>query len=281
MSVSRTSAGGIVFTERHGGAGTTLVLLHGIGSNASAWEPVIAHLPDNRRIIAWNAPGYGGSKRLSHEWPVAADYASALQTLLDELKIERAILVGHSLGALMAASFAADRSGRVAALMLASPASGQGATPGGALPAKAAARIDDLASLGVETFAATRSANLIHEPELNPQAVASVRRQMEALEPQGYGQAVRMLASGRLADDAKRLDVSTFVVLGDADTVTPPAGIRAIFDTIPEKVRRTYAEIPGAGHALAAQAPQAFADAISQMIAAGETTNPKEAMSHV
>ena len=281
MIVTRTSAGGIVFTDRHGGAATPLVLLHGIGSNASAWDPVIAHLPDDRRIIAWNAPGYGGSKQLAPEWPVAADYAGALETFLDDLEIDRVLLVGHSLGALMAASFAADHPGRVAALILASPASGQGAIPGGALPAPAAARIDDLARLGADAFAAARAANLIHEPERNPEAVASVRRQMEALELQGYRKAVRMLASGRLADDARRLDVPAFVVLGAADTVTPPAGIRAIFDAIPEAVRRSCAEVPEAGHALASQAPQAFAEAIGQMIAASETSTPKEAMSHV
>ncbi|MFV0383463.1 alpha/beta fold hydrolase, partial [Paracoccus sp. (in: a-proteobacteria)] len=71
------------------GDGLTLILLHGIGSNASGFAGLLPHLPPGWRVIAWAAPGYGGSAPLAGEWPVAADYARALARLMDRLGIDR------------------------------------------------------------------------------------------------------------------------------------------------------------------------------------------------
>jgi len=51
---------GLTWLERPGSGGV-IVLLHGIGSNAASFTPLLAHLPKALRVIAWNAPGYGGS----------------------------------------------------------------------------------------------------------------------------------------------------------------------------------------------------------------------------
>ena len=58
-------------------------------------------------VIAWDAPGYGKSDELLTDQPNATDYAKRLAALFDTLKIEKAIVVGHSLGALQASAFAA------------------------------------------------------------------------------------------------------------------------------------------------------------------------------
>ena len=84
----------------------------------------------------------------------------------------------------------------------------------------------------------------------------------------GYGQAARMLASGRLLDDAERLWVPTDVIVGAADRVTPPEGARRVHDRLPAKARGTYTELPGLGHALYQQDPARFAAALRQGAAA-------------
>lgn len=259
------TADGLEYLERPGRGGPVLVLLHGIGSNAASFAPLLPLLPDDWRVIAWNAPGYGTSTPLEAGWPVAADYARALAGLYDALSLDRPLLVGHSLGALTAAAFAAEHPERVARLLLASPATGHGVAPGGTLGPAAQARIDDLDRLGATAFAALRAPRLVWRPEANPGLVAAVADGMGRVDRRGYGQAVRMLASGRLLDDAARLSVPTDVIVGAEDVVTPPGNARDVHAAVRPDRRGALTIVPEAGHALYHQAPAAFARALTAL----------------
>lgn len=261
MSWAAHTSDGITYLER-AASGETLVLLHGIGSNAGSFTPLLPHLPETSRVIAWNAPGYGGSDPLAQDWPQAQDYALALRGLLDRLQISTCALLGHSLGALIAAAFAADNADRVTRLTLAAPAIGHGVAPGEVLSAAAQTRIDDLDRLGASAFAAVRAPRLVHRPEDNPETLALVQAAMGQVAMPGYGQAARMLASGRLLDDAERLWVLTDVIVGAEDRVTPPEGARRVHRMLHAKARGRYTELPGLGHALYQQDPARFAGAL-------------------
>lgn len=262
MSGELHSSGGITFRERPG-SGPVLVLLHGIGSDAQSFAPLLPHLPSEIRVIAWNAPGYGGSEPLPMDWPEARDYANALAGLLDRLEVQKCALLGHSLGALIASAFAAERTDHVSHLTLASPAIGHGVTKGEALSAAAQARIDDLERLGAEVFAAARAPRLVFCPAENTAALKIVQGAMGRVSMPGYGQAVRMLASGRLPDDVARLCVPTDVITGAEDIITPPEGARRVHAALPEPVRGRFTELPRLGHALYQQDPAGFAAALA------------------
>ena len=251
-----------------------LVLLHGIGSNAGSFTPLLPHLPSDWRVIAWNAPGYGRSRSLETDWPLAADYASALKALLDRLGLERVLLAGHSLGCLMAAAFADSEPGRVSRLLLSSPALGHGVPKGGALSGAAQARIDDLAKLGPEAFAAARAPRLVFAPEDNPQIVARVREGMARVTMAGYVPAVRMLASGRLLDDAVRLQVPTDVLVGEHDLITPPEAAHRLHAALQPSWRGRLSVLPASGHALYQQSPAAFAAALQGLMEAPAEEGP-------
>ena len=90
-------------TYRSAGTGPAVVLLHGIGSAAGCWLDVALMLRDGLRVIAWNAPGYAGSTPLPQAHPSADDYADALHQLLAHAGVSECVLVGHSLGAIVAA----------------------------------------------------------------------------------------------------------------------------------------------------------------------------------
>jgi len=254
-------ANGIEYLERPGD-GPALVLLHGIGSQAASFTPLLPHLARDQRVIAWNAPGYGNSAPLAQDWPVAADYSRVLERFLDALDLARVTLLGHSLGTLMGASFAAARRERVARLILAAPALGHGVPRGGALSSAARSRIDDLERLGARAFAEARAARLLHAPEDNPEALALVRDSMAKVTLPGYGQAARMLASGRLLDDAERLSVPTDVIVGAEDRVTPPDGACRAHAALQGAARGRLTLLPQAGHAIYQQAPARFAAAL-------------------
>jgi pimeloyl-ACP methyl ester carboxylesterase len=223
----RTAQNGVSYLFREG-EGTSLVLLHGIGSNGQSFLPLIEALHGQGAVVAWDAPGYGASTPLARDWPLAADYAGALEALLEELRVERTILAGHSLGTLMAASYARNYGARLKGLVLMSPSLGHGAPRGGPMPEAAKARLDAFERLGAAGFAEQRALQLIHDPAKKPGLVAELARTLATLRPQGYGQAVRMLSSGRLLDDVTLMDVPCLVICGSEDAITPPSMARRV-----------------------------------------------------
>jgi len=105
------------------GALPTIVLLHGIGSNATPFAPVMVRLARHaRRIVALDYPGHGFSPRSSE--PLTTEVLfGAVTTALDGLLAgDRAIVVGNSLGGAVALHYARERSERVRGLVLLSPA---------------------------------------------------------------------------------------------------------------------------------------------------------------
>lgn len=236
------------------GDGPVLLALHGIGSRAAGWARLAEALP-GWRLIAWDAPGYGASVPLRADWPLAADYADAAARLLDALGLARVHVVGHSLGTLVGAALAARHPERVETLVLAACAQGGGVAPDGALPTAHQARIDDLARLGPAAFAAARAPRLFHDAP--PALVAEAEATMATVTLPGYAQAVRMLASGDLAADCARISVPTAVIVGAEDTVTPPAQSARAHAALPNP--GAFVTMPGCGHALPLQAPEALA----------------------
>ena len=257
-------AGAVRFSYCSAGAGPPLVLLHGIGSNACSWRDQLAGLGDVREVLAWDAPGYGGSTPVDPARPVAADYAARLARFLDGLGIERADLLGHSLGALVAGAFAAALPRRVERLVLAAPALGHRADRDAPLPPPARDRLDDLDALGPAGLAARRAPRLL-SPAATPDQVERARAAMAEIDPGGYRQAVAMLARGDLHADAATIAAPTLVLVGGADAVTPPAGGRALAGAM---IRARLREIPGAGHLSYVERPAAFNAAVREFLAA-------------
>lgn len=274
----RVAQAGIEALERRG-PGPAVVFLHGIGSSADSFRPLAAHLPGPLRLVAWNAPGYGGSAPLAAARPVPGDYAAALERLMDALGIARAHLVGHSLGTLIAAAFASREPERVASLTLAAAAQGYATPPGAPLPPKAAARLNDLARLGPAAFAAARAPGLVADPAAHPDTVAQVEAEMARIDPAGYAQAVHMLAAGDLPAAMGAVPMRPGFILGAGDTVTPLAQTQAAADAwaAAHGSAPPVRLIPGAGHAVHVQAPEAFAEALIGLVASLEAPDPQPA----
>lgn len=261
MGFQAHTSDGLAYLDR-AGAGPVLVCLHGIGSNGGSFAPLLERLPRDWRVIAWHAPGYLGSAPLAQDWPVAADYAAALKAFLDRLGLERVWLLGHSLGCLTAASFLRSAPERVAAAVLACCALGHGVEAGSALSEPARARIADLEAMGPAAFAEARAPRLVFEPEANPAVTGFVTEGMAQVSMPGYGQAARMLASGRLCEDLARGRVPTSVIYGAEDVITPPENSRSAHAAVPGPWRGALVGIKGAGHAAYQQRPNEFAAAL-------------------
>lgn len=257
------AGGSVAWREAGEGTGLPLVLLHGIGSNARAWAGQFAAFASERRVIAWNAPGYAGSDPLPADWPLPHDYAATLAGLLDHLGVARCVLVGQSLGAVMATAFALAAPQRVAELVLASPAGGYRTPRGEPLPETVATRIADVGRMGPVAMAEARYARLLTD-RASPDAHAIVRQAMAEIVPHGYAQAARLLAGADLPAAVAGLRVPTTVMWGARDVVTPPDACRRVAEAVPGG---RVEIVPEGGHAFAIEIPDPFNQAVGEVLA--------------
>ncbi|MFI6815186.1 alpha/beta fold hydrolase [Nonomuraea sp. NPDC050328] len=230
------------------------VFLHGIGSDAAAFDQVVELLPAGVRGVAWTLPGYAGTPPLAE----SGSYADALAAFLDERGIGSCHLVGSSIGALIAAETAARFPERVRSLLLCAPA------PGGGGAAELAAR-EALIALGPERMAAERVPVLIASG--SPSALAAARAATLALDASAYLRAARLLAFGDIHRWLAGVPAVPVGVLGgELDAVTPVATCaRPVAAAIPG-ARLTV--VPGCGHVPELEAPQAVAAELARLIAA-------------
>ena len=240
-----------------------VVLLHGISSGAASWLDVALLLGDKARVLAWDAPGYGVSTPLAQSAPADADYAQALAQSLLVLGVRRCILVGHSLGALMAARLALMAApGLVEQLVLISPAGGYGAPAKAEQQAKVReGRLAALADKGVAGLAAVIDQRLVSSEA--PEAVrAWVRWNTARMQPQGYAQAVELLCGSDLGQAAGKLSMPVQVWVGEHDVVTPPAACKAWS----ELLGAHYGTLAAAGHASPVEQPMEVAHRLASLL---------------
>ncbi len=104
------------------GSGPPVILLHGLGATKVSFLPTVGALADRHRVIAVDLPGFGDSVK-----PIGASYdarffARSVVALLDGLGIERASIVGNSMGGRVALELGMAHEQRVERLVLLAPA---------------------------------------------------------------------------------------------------------------------------------------------------------------
>ena len=226
---------------REQGSGTPLTLLHGISSGAASWHKQMA-LP-GYRVLAWDMPGYGESPMLATARADAGAYADALARMLDRAGVQKTVLLGHSLGALVAAAFAARYPQRVRYLVLADVAQGYGQAEAAQREKIWQGRQQQMA-LGGEAMAEGRAAKLLRAGAREAD-VATVAAGMRRLRSEGYLAAAWMLAH----DDIHRWLAGyrgRFAVwCGEQDAITQPELVQGVA----LRYGMPYTAIPQAGHA--------------------------------
>jgi len=98
------------------GKGTPIVFLHGFTCDHRNWDPQVKYFSKKYKVITYDARGHGQS---SMPDTIPYSYTEELAALLDYLKIEKAVVVGHSMGGTPAFFYSLDYPDRVLALVLA------------------------------------------------------------------------------------------------------------------------------------------------------------------
>lgn len=249
-----TPWGQIQYRQSGQAAQVSHVLLHGIGSGSASWvqQLLAAQERTDLQLIAWEAPGYGQSSPVAADAPVAADYAKRLWAWLDALGVSQpVVLVGHSLGCLMAASAAALAPSRVQRLVLLAPARGYGDAPQAERQEKLHSRLHALEQLGPQGMAAARAPAML-SPTASADLVEAVRLTMSQIQVQGYTQASHLLVNAILRSDVSRVTAAVTVASGEADTITPAAACQQVA----EQAGVAWQSLGAVGHACPLEAPE-------------------------
>ena len=253
LEVIQTQGGEI--SVRKGGAGPVIVLLHGIGSGSGSWAYQLESLAASYTVLAWDAPGYGDSTHLDIDEPSVEDYTARLTALVNAIGLETFVLVGHSLGALIAGHYAVQHPQRIRGLILGNPAAGHARLAPKERAKRLNSRIKPFAELGPNEYAQKKAANLL-VANSSEENLSLVRWNMARLNLDGLTSAAKLLAGGDLCADVMAYDGPAIVLCGDEDKITPPERCREVADAFPGT--RPFHLIKRAAHASYIDAPNEF-----------------------
>jgi len=116
-TITLPSGVALQYAERGSVAGTPVIFLHGVTDSWHSFEPVFPHLPRTVRAFSITQRGHGESSR-PDEGYLYSDLAGDVVGFMDAVHVPAAVLVGHSMGAMVAQRLAVDHPDRVAGLVL-------------------------------------------------------------------------------------------------------------------------------------------------------------------
>jgi len=243
------------------------LLLHGVGGSRLAWGDEVsgtgrALSQAGWRAVAVDLPGYGRSA-LIDPYDMAALAASVLATL-DQLGDKRALLVGHSMGGMVAQEVAAVAPERVSGLVLSgtSPAFGK---PGGDWQQKflheRLAPLDAGQGMAALAPALARGMASALAP---PEAVARCVEVMAQVSEATYRAALQAIVGFDRRADLARLTVPVLLLAGEHDRNAPPAVMQAMAQRIADA---EFVLLPGVGHLAQMEAPEPVHRALLSFLA--------------
>ena len=251
--------------ERHG-RGAPLLLIHGLGYARWGWEPVLPGLAERFDVVLFDNRGIGESDAPPGPYTAAEMADDAIQAL-DEAGVDRAHVVGTSLGGMVAQELALGYPDRVDRLVLACT------TPGGPnahpMPQQTVALMAEAATLepavALRRFVenALAPATVAKHPELVDRILT--HRIATAQDPVAWA---AQAAAGATFDAFERLGALAAPALvqhGDEDVVVDPRNADLLVELLPDA---HLERLPGTGHLFFWEAPERFVSSVSTFLEA-------------
>ncbi len=240
------------------GQGDAVVLVHGVGMARDIWMPQVAQLSRRFQVVTYDMLGHGGSD-LPPEGVTLGAYADQLRALLDHLGIDRADVVGHSMGALVATEFALTHPARTRSLAALNAVFQRTSEQRAAVESRAAL----LRTAGLAGTVAPTLQRWFGDPvpaELQ-EAAALTERLLRSVDPVGYARTYALFArSDRVhADRLPALSPPALFMTADGDLNSSPSMSRGMAALAP---RGRDHVIQGARHMMTVTHPRAVNDAL-------------------
>lgn len=245
-----------------GAGGDTVICLHGIGGRNDVWQPQMQTIVRcGFRAVAWDAPGYGDTPQAGA--PSWDGFSAALLRLIDGLELEHCVLLGHSLGGMIAQHFASKHGPRVKALVLSATSPAFGKSDGDWQRNFIAQRVGPLdEGHTMEELSEAIVAGLVgRNPD--PEGVTRAKRAMAACPDATYRRSMEVLVTFDMREHLSRIAVPTLVVAGEKDANAPSPMMERMAARIPGA---RFVLVPGAGHLANLEQPAAFNEALSEFL---------------
>jgi len=235
------------------GAGEAIVCLHGAGGNGDQFAALLAKLADRHSPIAFDQPGHGRSAGLDSLGSVErmAAFAAAFCA---KLGLERPVLLGHGLGAAVALEYALEHPDGVRALVLCSH---------GARSELGAAEVDHMRRVSEGKERRPFSKDLF-APDCSPELLRAGFMQGLKTDPRATYGDLRAATGWSAEDRLGNVSPPVLVVRGEHER----EGVVALTDALAAGIAgaRTVT-LPGAGHMLPLEQPEALAAAVCDFLA--------------
>ena len=240
------------------GSGKTLVLLHGVGMNKSVWAPEVNLLSDSFDVLVYDMWGHGDSDLPEGELTLS-DYVKQLTDLMAELKISQAHIVGHSIGALIALTFACHNEKSCHSVAAITAVFDRPEEKSITVKQRAA---DILAGGNARNDAETLE-RWFGAPESNHYAEAAdfAKQALAQVDSSGYARAYSVFAnaSGVAADDLAGLQVPSLFLTADGDPNSTPEMSQAMASIAPHG---QFQVITGHRHMVTLTAPEQVCESL-------------------
>jgi 3-oxoadipate enol-lactonase len=242
------------YTERGLPQGIPIVFIHGFPFNHTMWDPQMKALPNHYRAVTYDIRGHGDSAVGDGQYSIEF-FVDDLLALLDHLVIDKTILCGLSMGGYIALRAYERFPERIRALVLCDTKSEADTNEA---KVKRSATVRSVKTTGVGPFA-DDFAKLVFAPQsfqTHPEAVEAIKAAIRANSPIGISGAA--FALGCRTDTTSVLSsikVPTLVLVGEYDTLTPPAAAETLHRQI---TKSEFHAIPAAGHMSNLENPAEF-----------------------
>ena len=256
----------IAYTDE-GKGDNTIILIHGLGSYLRAWEKNIGELSKNNRVIAIDLPGYGKSSKEPHTGMMTF-YAGIVNELVKELKLNKVVIGGHSMGGQIGMTTYLKYPQIVKGLVLAAPAGFERFTKGQKQWFRDVMTVDGVRLTTPEAIQNNLASNFFRQPK-DADFMVSERMEMRSADdfiPYCYAvvQSVHGMVDNPVIDYLQDIKVPTLILFGENDNLIPnrylnPGRTVEIAKYGASKIHNSkLVMIPKTGHFLMFEKPEVF-----------------------
>lgn len=235
--------------------GSAILFLNSLGTDLRMWDAVLESLPQGHSLLRLDTRGHGLSDAPAGAYSLEVLVEDA-EAVLDQAGISSAIVVGISLGGMMAMSLALKAKDRVRGLVLSNTAPRMGSRE------MWSARMATIRENGLEAISDQILDRWFADPDAR--CANGPWRSMLCRTPvDGYLGCCGALATADLTDRVAEIACPTLVIGGSHDGASPPDLVRSGAERI---AQARYIELDGIGHLPPIEAPRQFADHVTSFL---------------
>jgi len=246
------------FTLEGTGERVPLVFVNALGTDLRIWDGVVPHFSNRYPVLRFDKRGHGLSDCPPAPYSIH-DFSTDLLGLLDQLEISQAIVVGISVGGMVALDFAASWPARVHSMVLCDTA-----------PVIGTAdlwndRINRLREDGMGSMAEAILTRWFSPAfkENSPAAYQGYYNMLTRMPVEGYTGTCEAIRDADLTESTRTIEAHTLILCGTEDVSTPPDLVRGLVELMPNA---EFQEIPGAGHSTCIEQPDLVAEQIKRFL---------------